>query len=65
MTDSPQLLTRRDAAQLLSLSVSKLEKMAAAGELVPIHIGAAVRYDAADVRAWIEEKKLASPGRTR
>jgi excisionase family DNA binding protein len=54
---APQLLTRRDAAKLLALSESKLEKLTAAGELPVVRIGRAVRYDLVDLRGWIAERK--------
>ena len=53
------MLKKAEAAQFLNMSVSWLEK--AGGKEIPvIKIGSAVRYDPADLRAWIESKKIAS-----
>jgi excisionase family DNA binding protein len=63
MNDSmPQLMERlllpaRDAAAALSISERSLWSLTKAGEIPAIRIGRAVRYDPADLRAWIEARK--------
>ena len=55
------VLTKTDIAQLLSISVRKLEKMIAEGKFIqPALIGDLPRWRASDVMAWIE--KWLAPG---
>jgi excisionase family DNA binding protein len=50
-----RLLTRPEAAKLLNLSLSAVEKMK---DIPHVKLGRrAVRYDSADLWAWIETKK--------
>ena len=50
-----RLLTRPEVAKMLTLSLSAVEKMK---EIPMVKLGRrAVRYDSADVWAWIEAKK--------
>ena len=54
------LLKKSEAARLLNMSESWLEKATANGELPAVHFGRSVRYDPADLRAWLESKKMPS-----
>jgi len=53
------LVTPREAAKMLSISISYLRELKAAGEIPFVPIGG-VRYDVADLRAFIEKKKMAN-----
>lgn len=57
--DSPAklLLTEREAARVLSLSVRTLFNLRAAGSLPYLRVGTAVRYDADDLRRWIAAQR--------
>lgn len=52
------LLTREEAAELLSMSFSKVKAMIKSGELRPIRCGGSVRITMDELKAWIEMKKL-------
>jgi excisionase family DNA binding protein len=45
---------------MLAICESTLEKLTAAGKIAVVRIGRAVRYDLADLRAWIAERKTPS-----
>lgn len=50
----PRLLTADDLAQILSLSIRKIRKMDAAGELPPrINVGSRVRWRETDINEFI------------
>lgn len=51
------LLTRRQAAHRLNMGVWMLKGLTDRGELPCIRVGKLVRYDEADLRAWIDQKK--------
>jgi hypothetical protein len=54
------LMKPAEAAKALAISPRKLWSLTA-GSLIPcVRIGKAVRYDLADLRAWIESQKFAS-----
>ena len=53
----PLLLTVRQAARALALCDKTLRELTKRGELPCIRYGRAVRYDIADLRAWIAAKK--------
>jgi excisionase family DNA binding protein len=53
----PLLIDSREAARLLCVSESTLTRLTRAGSLPAIQIGRAVRFDLADLRAWIERSK--------
>ena len=55
--DELQLVTRPEAAKIIGMGVSFLEKLTPE-ELPIIRLGRAVRYDVADLRAWYESKKI-------
>ena len=50
---TPRLLTRPEAAKYLNVSVSTLHRSA----LAPVRIGRAVRFDPADLDAFIKQRK--------
>jgi excisionase family DNA binding protein len=58
-TTSPEtlLIAPREAARLLCVSESTLVRLTKTGGLPCIHLGRSVRYDPADIRAWIEGRK--------
>jgi excisionase family DNA binding protein len=57
----PLLLTVRQAARALALCDKTLHELTKRGELPCIRYGRAVRYDVADLRAWIAAKKSTPP----
>lgn len=58
---APLLVNAKTAAKLLSISSRKLWSLTAGRELAAVRIGRLVRYDPADLRAWIERHKGAKP----
>jgi excisionase family DNA binding protein len=58
--DSRLLLRPREAASLLAISERKLWSLTQRGDIPPVRIGKSVRYDPADLRAWIERQKSES-----
>lgn len=60
-TPSPLLLTPRDAAKALAVCEKTLWNLSRRGELRPVRIGRAVRYDVADLRRWIDAAKAVTP----
>jgi excisionase family DNA binding protein len=56
-TIEPLLLTARQTARMLSISERTLYSITKEGRLRAVHIGRSVRYDPADIRAWIEAAK--------
>jgi excisionase family DNA binding protein len=61
-TAEPLLVRKPDAAKLLAMSQSTLEKLTCRRQIPHLKLGRAVYYDVADLRAWIEAKKIpASP----
>ena len=52
-----ELLTRKDALQILGVDASTLWRWAKTGYLIPVGYGGQKRYRAADVRAITEGKK--------
>jgi len=53
----PLLLRPKDAAKLLAISPRKLWALTACEAIPCVRIDRAVRYDPADLRAWIATKK--------
>ncbi|MCH7572765.1 MAG: helix-turn-helix domain-containing protein [Planctomycetes bacterium] len=51
------LLKPREAARILCICERTLWALDRSGEIPRINIGRAVRYDAADLYAWIERQK--------
>ncbi len=60
----PQLLTKREAAALLRVSMRTLERMLAAEELASAHVRGVVRIDVSDLRAYLARPRE-SAGRVR
>lgn len=56
-TIEPLLLTARQTARMLAISERSLYSLTKAGDLPAVRIGRSVRYDPADIRAWIEAAK--------
>lgn len=54
------LLTAKEAAELLRISQRKLWSLTASGTIPFLRIGRAIRYDAADLRRWIDQQKEAA-----
>ena len=57
----PLLLTEKQAARALNLCGKTVSTLRKSGELPCIRQGRAVRYDPADLRAWIAGKKESAP----
>lgn len=53
----PLLLTEREAAKALAVSPRTLWGLRNAGEIPCLRFGRAVRYDPADLQAWINRSK--------
>lgn len=53
----PQLLTARQAAECLAVSAKTLWILTSKGEIPCVRMGRSVRYDAADLRAFIAVRK--------
>lgn len=56
--DAKQLLTSREAAAVLSISERTLWGLMRSGAIPCVPIGRSVRYDPADLRAWIASSKV-------
>ncbi len=54
------LLTSPEAAKALAISARTLWTLTKRGEIPSVKIGRAVRYDPADLRAWIDARKAGS-----
>jgi excisionase family DNA binding protein len=54
------LLTVIEAAKTLAISPRTLWSLTDSGEISCVRIGRAVRYDPADLRAWIDRRKVAN-----
>ncbi len=52
--NTPLLITREEAARLLTISERKLWELTSARKVPCIRFGRAVRYDARDLRQWVE-----------
>ena len=61
MTDTPtippMLISEREAARLLGVSPRTVFTLRQGGRLPCVHIGASVRYDIVDIRAFIATAK--------
>lgn len=53
----PMLLRKPEAAKLLSMPISTLEKLTCRKDVPHVKIGRAVYYSVADLLAWTEAKK--------
>jgi excisionase family DNA binding protein len=56
------LLTPPEAARALAISPRTLWGMTQSGEIPCVRIGRSVRYDPADLRAWISAQKSMASG---
>jgi excisionase family DNA binding protein len=56
-TETPRLLRPREAAAALAISVRTLFDLAKGGKLNAIQIGRSVRYDPADLAAFIARQR--------
>jgi len=54
-----QLLSRREASTYLAISQRKLDQLTASGDLPRIRIGSCVRFEQADLDAFITARKSA------
>jgi excisionase family DNA binding protein len=62
----PQLLSVPELAKLLQVPVPTIYRWRHRGEgPEPIRVGRHLRFDPADVKAWLENRKAASAGRYR
>ena len=52
-----RLLTAEEAARWLNISPRTLWGLTASGDLPHLRIGRLVRYDVADLKAWIQARK--------
>jgi excisionase family DNA binding protein len=57
----PRLLTLKQAAEELGLSMSTLRTAIWNGELPQVRIGRAVRIDRNDLETWLERQKVRGP----
>lgn len=58
-------LTRTEVAELLAVSVDTIDRLVATGELPAFRVGRQVRFEEADVEAWVAARKAAgTPART-
>jgi excisionase family DNA binding protein len=62
LSTSPLLVSEREAARLLGLGARTVWGLRAAGRLPFIKVGSAIRYDVADLRAFITAAKTAAKG---
>jgi len=58
-TTTSRLLSRREAAAYLAISPRKLDSLVADGDLPRVKIGSCVRFEQADVEAFIASQKAA------
>jgi excisionase family DNA binding protein len=56
-SDTLQLLTMKEVAQRLGICPRTVFTLVQSGELVPVRIGRAVRFDAQTVRRFVDSKK--------
>ena len=56
-SDKPLLITSEQAARLLTISKRKLWELTNARKVPCVRFGRAVRYDAKDLREWLETQK--------
>lgn len=52
-----KLLTGQEAADSLAVSLRTLRTLVERGELLPVRIGRAVRFDEGDLRRWVDDRK--------
>jgi excisionase family DNA binding protein len=54
------LLKPAEAARALAISQRMLRYLTTRGEITPVRIGRAIRYQIADLQAWIEHQKTSA-----
>lgn len=59
-----RLLTPRDVADRLAVSVSMVRKLAMLGELPPVYIGRLPRFEEADVLVYLDRQRARALVRT-
>ncbi len=59
---TPQLLSEADAAKYLSICPRTLWGLRASGEIAFLRVGRSIRYDLADLQAFIERIKAETRG---
>ena len=59
VVSEPLLLKPAEAAKALSMGARTLWSLTAGRQIPHVRIGKSVRYDPADLRAWIAEHKIA------
>ncbi len=55
--DAPRLLTSKQAAAQLNISPRKLWSLTNAKKIASVRIGRCVRYDAQDIRSFIDKNR--------
>jgi excisionase family DNA binding protein len=55
--DARLLMTSEEAAEALAVSVRTLRNLQDSGELTPVRIGRAVRFDPSDLRHLVDRRK--------
>jgi excisionase family DNA binding protein len=61
----PLLLTTRQAAERLAISLATIKRLVRAGQLAYVKIGHCLRFDPADLAAFIESRKVTGGGGVR
>ena len=60
LRDRALLLTRDQAATVLTISVRQIDRLVAAGDLVPTRIGGAVRFAPRQLHAFVERSTVSN-----
>jgi hypothetical protein len=58
----PLLVKKAEAAKLLSMATSTLEKITARREIPIVKVDGRIYYDVLDLQRWIESKKILPSG---
>ena len=62
MGEAGSLLTVAEVAKRLAVSRAHVYRLLRTGSLRGVHLGSDWRVDASDLRAWIDERRLAPRG---
>lgn len=65
MSDGPRLLTPKQVAQLLQVSVKTIRRQLDGGALAHVKVGEQIRFRPEDVKAFIDTNVIRRPGRQR
>jgi excisionase family DNA binding protein len=57
-----ELLTIKDAAEILTISVSSVRRLRAARQLPFVRIGGAVRFSKSDIVSYVERNRVKPAG---